>query len=168
MSFRYGVLLSLHCYSTVKPKDYIYSAACEVWLWILDMMFMWWFYKIITLTSYLKLTIKINEPHYIYTIILTLIMKVLHNSCNTVTRALPGMSTLSPHARGAWASGVHIRQSTRACVTTIKYRIAPNFRGQIFRDFRELHRNHGSFCYENFLTAPLSTSLDTLKSRNND
>ena len=25
-------------------------------------------------------------------------MKVLHNSCNTVTRALPDMSTLSPRA----------------------------------------------------------------------
>ena len=44
MSFRYGVLLSLHCDSTVKPKDYMYSAACEVWLWVLDMMFLWWFY----------------------------------------------------------------------------------------------------------------------------
>ena len=47
-------------------------------------------------------------------------MKVLHNSCNTITRALPDMSTLSPQAWGAPASGVHIRQSTRACVTTIK------------------------------------------------
>ena len=34
-------------------------------------------------------------------------MKVLHNSCNTVTRGLPDISTLSP-----WASGVHIRQTT--------------------------------------------------------
>ena len=45
-------------------------------------------------------------------------MKVLHNSCNTDTSALPDMSTLSP-----WASralGVYIRQSTCACVTTIK------------------------------------------------
>ena len=49
-------------------------------------------------------------------------MKVLHNSCNTVTCALPDMSTLSPRACGPWASGVHIRQitSTHACVTTIK------------------------------------------------
>ena len=85
-------------------------------------------------------------------------MKVLHNSCNTVTCALPDMSTLSPQAWGTRASGVHIRQSTCACVTTIKYRIAPNFRGQIyFHDFRELLRNHKSFCCKNFLTAPLST-----------
>ena len=32
----------------------------------------------------------------------------------------------------------------------------------------ELHRNHKIFCHENFLTAPLSTGLDTLKLRNND
>ena len=38
-------------------------------------------------------------------------MKVLHNSCNTVTRALPDMLTLSPRA-----SDVHIRQSTHAYV----------------------------------------------------
>ena len=31
--------------------------------------------------------------------------EVLHNSCNTGTRGLPDMSTLSPQA-----SGVHIRQ----------------------------------------------------------
>ena len=48
------------------------------------------------------------------------------------------------------------------------YRIAPNFRGQIFRDFHELHRNHDNFATKNFLTAPLSTGLDTLKSQNND
>ena len=45
-------------------------------------------------------------------------MKVLHNSCNTVTCGLPDMSTLSPQALG-----VHIRQTTCVCVTTIKYRI---------------------------------------------
>ena len=48
-------------------------------------------------------------------------VKVLHNSCNTVTRALPGLSTLSPRAAGPRAEGVHIRQSTRACVITINY-----------------------------------------------
>ena len=37
-----------------------------------------------------------------------------------------------------------------------------------FCDFCELHRNHENFCHENFLTAPLSTGLDTLKSQNND
>ena len=41
--------------------------------------------------------------------------EVLHNSCNTGTRGLPDMYTLSP-----WALGVHIRQTTPACVTTIK------------------------------------------------
>ena len=48
------------------------------------------------------------------------------------------------------------------------YRIAPNFCGQIFCDFRELYRNHENFYHKNFLTAPLSTELDTLKSQNND
>ena len=47
-------------------------------------------------------------------------MKVLHNSCNTVTCTLPDMSTLSPQA-----SGVHIRQSTCACVTSITYMHSP-------------------------------------------
>ena len=42
-------------------------------------------------------------------------MKVLHNSCNTVTHTLPDISTLSPRALG-----VHIRQSTHACFTTTK------------------------------------------------
>ena len=37
-----------------------------------------------------------------------------------------------------------------------------------FHDFCELHRNHENFWYGNFLTVPLSTGLDTLKSRNND
>ena len=37
-----------------------------------------------------------------------------------------------------------------------------------YRDFHELHRNHENFCHENFLTAPLSTGLDTLKLQNND
>ena len=44
---------------------------------------------------------------------------MLHNSCNTGTRGLPDMSTLSPRACGPRASGVHIRQTTRACVTTV-------------------------------------------------
>ena len=48
-------------------------------------------------------------------------MKVLHNSCNIVTCTLPDMSTLSPRA-----SGVHIRQSTCACVTTITYMHSPS------------------------------------------
>ena len=29
----------------IEPKDYIYSVACEVWLWVSDMMFLWWFSK---------------------------------------------------------------------------------------------------------------------------
>ena len=49
-------------------------------------------------------------------------MKVLPNSCNIVTCTLPDMSTLSPRACGPWASGVHVRQSTHACVTTIKWK----------------------------------------------
>ena len=27
---------------TAEPKDYIYSVACEVWLWVSDMMLLWW------------------------------------------------------------------------------------------------------------------------------
>ena len=45
-------------------------------------------------------------------------------------------------------------------------RIAPNFHAQILYDFRELHRNHEIFCHKNFLSAALSTRLDTLASRN--
>ena len=45
------------------------------------------------------------------------------------------------------------------------YRIAPNL---YFHDFHEIHRNHENVCHENFLTALLSTGLDTLKSQNND
>ena len=59
--------------------------------------------KIITLTSHLKLTIKTNKPYYIY----------LRNSCNTVTP-----SAFGPNDRRAL--GMHIRQTTRACVITIK------------------------------------------------
>ena len=39
---------------------------------------------------------------------------VAYNSCNTGTHGLPDMYTLSPRALG-----VHIRQTTCACVTTI-------------------------------------------------
>ena len=44
---------------------------------------------------------------------------MLRNSCNTGTRGLPDMSTLSPRAHGPQASGIHIRQITHACVTTV-------------------------------------------------
>ena len=48
---------------------------------------------------------------------------MLHISCNMGTRNLPDMYALSPQACGprAWAyiSGIHIRQITRAYVTTI-------------------------------------------------
>ena len=37
------------------------------------------------------------------------------------TRALPDMYALSPRACGPWASGIHIRQSTRAHVITYVY-----------------------------------------------
>ena len=47
-------------------------------------------------------------------------------------------------------------------------RIAPNFHAQILYDFRELHRNHEIFCHKNFLSAALSTRLDTLASRNDN
>ena len=47
------------------------------------------------------------------------------------TRVLPDMYTLIPWACGPWASGVHIRQNTRAHVTTIKcktqYALIPIF-----------------------------------------
>ena len=126
MSFRYDVLLLLHCYSTMKPKDYIYIAQLvrlflsfgyDVSVMILLRILI--LSKIITLTSYLKLTITTNEPShiiYIYNHTLTLIMKVLHNSCNTVTCGLPDTSTLSPRACGPQALGVHIRQTMHLCL----------------------------------------------------
>ena len=52
--------------------------------------------------------------------------EVVHNSCNTGARGLPDMYTLSPRACGPQASGVHIRQTTRACVTTIKCHTSGN------------------------------------------
>jgi len=42
---------------------------------------------------------------------------VLHNICNMGTHDLPDMYALSPRALG-----IHIRQITRANVTTIQYR----------------------------------------------
>ena len=45
----------------------------------------------------------------------------VHNSCNIGTRGLPDIYTLSPRACGPCASGVYIRQTTRAHVTTIQY-----------------------------------------------
>ena len=47
--------------------------------------------------------------------------KVLHNSYTMYTRGLPDIYTLSPHSYGPWASGVYIRQTTRAHGITIKY-----------------------------------------------
>ena len=46
----------------------------------------------------------------------TLLMKVLHKFYKTITHGLPHMSS----HKGPQASGVHIRQTTHACVTTIK------------------------------------------------
>ena len=46
---------------------------------------------------------------------------MLHISCNIGTRDLPDMYALSPRAYGPWALGIHIRQITRAYVTTITY-----------------------------------------------
>ena len=55
--------------------------------------------------------IIVNEPYH----------SVLFNSCNTGTSGLPDMYTRSTRAAGPRASGVHIRQATSACVTTIMY-----------------------------------------------
>ena len=41
---------------------------------------------------------------------------MVHNGCNMCTHGLPDMYTLSPHSQ---ASGIHIRQTTCAHVTTI-------------------------------------------------
>ena len=48
---------------------------------------------------------------------------MLHISCNIGTRDLPDMYALSPRACGPWALGIHIRQITRAYVTTLTYLI---------------------------------------------
>ena len=47
---------------TAKPKEYIYSVAHVVWLWVLDVKLN--NNEIITETSYLKLTIKPHKLHY--------------------------------------------------------------------------------------------------------
>ena len=47
--------------------------------------------------------------------------KVLHNSYTMCTCGSPDIYTLSPRACGPRASGVHIRQTTRAHGITIKY-----------------------------------------------
>ena len=44
-----------------------------------------------------------------------------HISYTMSTRGLPDMYTLSPQACGPWASGVHIRQTTRVHGITITY-----------------------------------------------
>ena len=46
---------------------------------------------------------------------------MLHNSYTMCTRGLPDIYTLSPRACGPRASGVYIRQTTRAHGITIKY-----------------------------------------------
>ena len=46
---------------------------------------------------------------------------MLHISCNIGTRDLPDMYALSPRACGPRALGIHIKQITRAYVTTITY-----------------------------------------------
>ena len=57
-----GIVIQLS--QTAEPEDYvyIYSVACEVWLWVSDVMFLWWFYC--CLTSHLKLIIKLHKLHY--------------------------------------------------------------------------------------------------------
>ena len=46
---------------------------------------------------------------------------MLHNSYTMCTRGSPDIYTLSPRACGPRASGVYIRQTTRAHGITIKY-----------------------------------------------
>ena len=55
-----GMVIQLS--QTAKPKDYIYSVACVVWLWVLDVKLN--NNQIITETSYPKLTIKSHKLHY--------------------------------------------------------------------------------------------------------
>ena len=52
---------------------------------------------------------------------------MLHISCNIGTRDLPDMYALSPQACGLRALGMHIRQITRAYVTTITCKLAIKF-----------------------------------------
>ena len=61
---------------------------------------------------------------------------MLHNSCNMGTRGLPDMYTLCPRACSPRASGVHIRQTTLARVTTIK---CNTLRGQIKGFYRVIY-----------------------------
>ena len=68
------------------------------------------------------------------------VLEVLHNSCNTGTHGLPDMYTLSPRALG-----VHIRQTTRACVTTIKCILDTcNLIRKYVNEIRKSYPNHGT------------------------
>ena len=61
----------------------------------------------------------------------------------------------------------HIRIYVRMYIHTYVPTYIPyssKFSWKYFCDFHELHRNHENFCHKNFLTAPLSAGLDTLKS----
>ena len=57
-----GMVIQL--FQTAKPEDYIYSVACVVWLWVLDVKLN--NNEIITETLYPKLTITPHKLHYTY------------------------------------------------------------------------------------------------------
>ena len=53
------------------------------------------------------------------TSVVTMAMKVLHNTCNMCTCDLPDMNALISWACSPWALNIHIRQIPHAYVTTI-------------------------------------------------
>ena len=57
---------------------------------------------------------------------------MLHISCNMGTCDLPDMYALSPRICGPRALGIHIRQITRAYVTTIPYIIGKDFEDTMY------------------------------------
>ena len=74
---------------------------------------------------------------------------VICNSCNMGTRDLPDMYAQGPRATDLWAEGIHIRQITRAHVTS---NICIMVRGRI----KGYHQ-----CYKSFVTR-LTTGCDTV------
>ena len=53
--------------------------------------------------------------------VVTIAMKMLHNTCNMCILHLPDMNALIPQTWGPWALGIPIRQISCAHVTTITY-----------------------------------------------
>ena len=79
---------------------------------------MYWEFVLITPQTSVTVTCGIQP-----TGVLTMAMKLLHNTCNMYIRDLPKMNTLIPRALGPRSLGIHIRQIPHVHVTTISYTV---------------------------------------------